>query len=108
VADRALSAAIGDSLIALLDWAWPHVEGKVASVTERVADVLRPDPPMTLRTLDGHVLTGVAVMNQGQVIAFLGTRQAVQTSFPSRQQDPYFDDDPDAPLWARRSNPYGR
>jgi hypothetical protein len=62
---------------------------------------------MSLHTLDGQVVTGFAVIDRGQVIAFIGTRQPV-SAYPwrSHRDEPPFDDD--SPLWARDRGHYGR
>jgi hypothetical protein len=108
LAEQSLSAALGDALIAFLDFAWPCVAPRFEDFFESVADAVRPDQPMSLHTLDGQVVTGVAVIDRGQVIAFIGTRQSVSTSHPWRahREEPPYDDD--SPLWARDRGPYGR
>jgi hypothetical protein len=97
---------LGDALVAFLDWTWPSL--KFGEIFDSVADAVRPDPPMSLHTLDGQVVTGVAVIDRGQVIAFIGTRQPVSASHPwrSHRDEPPYDDD--SPIWGRDRGPYGR
>jgi hypothetical protein len=99
---------LGDALISFLDWAWPRVAPRLEEIFESVAEAVRPDPPMSLHTLDGQVVTGVAVIDRGQVIAFVGTRQPVSASHPWRthREEPPFDDD--SPLWGRDRGHYSR
>jgi hypothetical protein len=108
VAQPPLISALGDALISFLDGAWPRFAPRFEGIFESVADAVRPDPPMSLHTLDGQVVTGVAVIDRGQVIAFVGTRQPVSASHPWRTQrdEPPYDDD--SPLWRRDRGQYGR
>lgn len=70
---------------------------------ERVRDAVRPDPPITLVTLDGAVLTGLIVLERGQGLAFIGTRQPAPTA-STRPPFTYHDE----PIWAREDDPYRR
>ena len=106
--ERGLTFAIGDALIALVDWAWPRVSFRVDEWVEKVAEAVRPDPPMTIRTLDGLVLTGLLVADRGQVILFIGTRAPPSNGFTSPRHDPHDPrrtDDGAIPLWARDLDP---
>jgi len=106
--DRGLTSAIGDALVALVDWAWPRVSFRVDEWVEKVAEAVRPDPPMTIRTLDGLVLTGLLVADRGQVILFIGTRAPPSDGFTSPRRDPHDprrNDDGAIPLWARELDP---
>jgi hypothetical protein len=98
-----LSSRIGDALIGLLTWTWPHVESRIGDVLGKAADVLRPDPPLSIRSLDNELLTGLIVSDRGQVLLFLGTRTAPQGSTYSERRDPpsprYSGDG--IPLWPR-------
>jgi len=112
VADRALTHALGDALLALIEWGWPRLRQQTGALLERVGDAVRPSPPMTLVSLDGReVLTGVVVLDRGQAIAFLGTRHPATSRAPPPHQYPHerdrheFDDEP---LWERHVRPYGR
>ena len=109
MADRELSTAIGEALIALVEWARPRASARVDELLERVAEVVRPQPPMTLRTLDGQIVTGLVVLDRGQALLFIGVREpapAVVTPPPVRDR---FDDD-GVPSWARNVHvdPYRR
>ena len=81
--ERGLSLAIGDALVALVDWAWPRVGHRVEDLLEKVAEAVRPDPPMSIRTLDGDLLTGVIVADRGNAILFLGTRTPAAGAGPA-------------------------
>ncbi len=96
-----LSALLGDALISFVDWVWPKVAPRARRVLEHVVDAVRPDPPMTIRTLDGFTVTGVLVADRGQVLVFLGTRLPVPATQP---QYPYDDE----PLWRGGAYPYPR
>ncbi|MFO0675328.1 MAG: hypothetical protein U0169_02260 [Polyangiaceae bacterium] len=89
-----MTPSVGDALVDLLDVGWPEVSAKARELLATVADVFRPDPPITLRTLEGHALTGLAVMDRGQVIAFLGSRHPGAVPAPhGHPRYPYGDDD---------------
>jgi hypothetical protein len=112
VADQGLSTAFGNALIAIFDWAWPRVAPRLNDVAEHLADLVIPEPPMTIRTLDGEILTGILVVNRGQAIAFLGTRHPAPTYAPSPPRRPPFEQrypfESDEELWARGVDPYQR
>jgi hypothetical protein len=114
---RSLTHNIGDALIALIDWAWPHASSRVDDLFEQVADAVRPDPPITIRTLDGLLLTGLIVADRGQVLLFVGTRTVPPSHFHSERHDPPPRDPPPRrypddgiPTWARdvEVDPYRR
>jgi len=58
---------------------------------------------MTVRTLDGEILTGVLIVDRGQVLAFLGTRHPATSRASPHHQRPheYYDDEP---LWNRHGH----
>ena len=96
-----LSALIGDALVTFFDGLWPKLEPRARRVFEHVVEAIRPDPPMTLRTMDGMTFTGVVVADRGQVLVFIGTRLPVATQPASR-----FDEEA---LWReRQQHPFGR
>ena len=101
MAERGLTYSIGDVLVTFCEWAWPKVGPRFAHVLEHAADAVRPDPPMTIRTLDGATLTGLIVADRGQVLFFLGSRVPVPATAPT----PTFDEDR---MWPRRIDPYAR
>lgn len=105
MAERLLSSAVGDAIVALIDWTWPRVSTSARQVLSSVADVVRPEPPVTLVGLDGgEVLTGVALMHRGRVLAFLGERHGpLALSGPLRPA--HVSDDP---LRTRCDDPYWR
>lgn len=94
-----LSALVGDALISFVDWIWPKVTPRARRVLEHVAESIRPDPPMTLRTLDGVTFTGIAVADRGQVILFLGSRVPLPATQPRLE---------DESLWRERQHPFNR
>jgi hypothetical protein len=105
---RSLTDAIGDALLSLVEWAAPRISSRVDEWVEKVAEIVRPDPPMTIRTLDGLVLTGLLVCDAGHVIVFVGTRAPPSNSFTSPRHespDPRRYDDGSIPLWARDVDP---
>jgi hypothetical protein len=103
-----LTDAIGDALLSLVEWAAPRLSPRVDEWVEKVAEIVRPDPPMTVRTLDGLVLTGLLVCDAGHVIVFIGTRAPPSNGFTSQRHE-----SPDSrryeegamPLWARDVDP---
>jgi hypothetical protein len=99
-----LNEAIGDALLSLVEWVAPRLSFRVDDWVEKVAETVRPDPPMTIRTLDGLVLTGLLVCDAGQVILFIGTRAPPSNGFAS-PRDPRRNDDGAIPLWARDVDP---
>lgn len=107
---RGLSAVLGDALVALLDWSWPRIQPKVDAAVDFVADAVTPHPPMSLRTLDGELVTGLVVLNRGQAIVFIGVREPGPRTTHTYAGDPFHDDEP---LWQRdardvRLDPYRR
>lgn len=98
--DRALSSAFGEALVTLFDWAWPSARSTFDEVLEDVAEIVKPKPPMSIRTTDGETVTGLLVVDRGDVILFLGVREqgrsSIITPAPApRQRSPF--DDPE--LW---------
>ena len=73
-----LTSAIGEALLQLVQFVWPTVAPQLGQLAERVADVVRPDPPFTLQTPEGEVVTGLVVLDRGQVLLFVGSRQPRQ------------------------------
>jgi len=86
--DRALTSAIGDALLAVVEWATPRLSARVEDWVEKIADVVRPDPPLTIRSLEGHLLTGLLVADRGQVVLFIGTRVPSSGGFAPTSHDP--------------------
>jgi len=64
---------------------------------------VRPDPPISVRTLDNELLTGLIIADRGQVLLFVGTRMAPQNSVHSERRDPPSPRYPGdgIPLWSR-------
>ncbi len=111
-----LTGAIGEALLQLAQFVWPSAAPQLGHFAERVADVVRPDPPFTLQTPEGEVVTGIAVLDRGQVLLFIGTRQprpsaarpayqAPERTYPERGY-PERGYDADQSLWSPR--PYQR
>jgi hypothetical protein len=71
-----LTSAIGEALLQLVQFVWPSAAPQLGHFAERVADVVRPDPPFSLQTPEGEVVTGVLVVDRGNVLLFVGTRQS--------------------------------
>jgi hypothetical protein len=106
--DRALSSAFGEALVSLFDWAWPSARSTIDEVLEDVAEIVKPKPPMSIRTTDGETVTGLLVVDRGDVILFLGVREQAQSIItpPPRQRSPSPFDEPE--LWQRPIDPYAR
>ncbi len=102
----------------LVEVVWPDAESCVRQVAEKVAEkvveAVRPDPPFTLQTSDGEVITGFVVLDHGRALLFFGTRQpaasrpvyhAPERTYPELgYRERKYDDDP--PLWS--SSPFAR
>ena len=92
--------------LSVVEWAAPRISTRVDEWIEKIGDVVRPDPPISVRTVDGLVLTGLLVVDRGQAVLFIGTRWP-----PSGGPPPRFDersrrfDDSAIPLWARDVEP---
>jgi hypothetical protein len=100
-----LITVFGDVLLAVVDWAWPRVVPRVGPFLERFAAFLRPNPPFTVQTPAGEILTGIIVLDQGRAVLFVGVRQPSSSPPPVWHPPP----DPDEELFMRyRGNPYGR
>lgn len=112
MAEQRLTARIGDALVGLIEWTWPHLTSRLEPMLERVGEFVRPDPPISIRTLDGELLTGLIVADRGQVLLFLGTRTSPQGSVHSERRDPPSPRYPGdgIPLWPRdiEVDPYRR
>ena len=102
MADGKLTEAVGDALVAFVDWAWPRGGDRASLLLDKLAETLRPDPPLTIRSHDGQLLTGLLVADRGHVLLFIGTRATAPTPLPSPHEHParrYQDDA--IPPWAR-------
>jgi hypothetical protein len=67
-----LVAVVGDVLLAVVEWAWPRVFPKVGRFFERFGAFLRPDPPFTMTTSSGEVVTGILVLDDhGRAVLFV-------------------------------------
>ena len=106
--DRALSSAFGEALVSLFDWAWPSARSTFDEVLEDVAEIVKPKPPMSIRTTDGETVTGLLVVDRGDVILFLGVREQAQSIITPapRPRSPSPFDEPE--LWQRPIDPYAR
>lgn len=111
MADRRLNEAVGDALVAFLDWAWPRAGDRTSLLLDKLAEAVRPDPPFAIRTDDGQLLTGLLVADCGRVLLFVGTRSTGQAP-PLPHHEPSARRHPDdaIPLWARdlHVDPYRR
>ena len=92
--ERALSGALGDALVAALDWTWPRLCPRVRTVLESLGEAVLPDPPMTIRTLDGDIVTGFLFVDRGQVVAFIGSRRPAPSPFPRWEHEGLGDERP--------------
>jgi hypothetical protein len=112
LAEQRLTSRIGDALVALIEWTWPRLTSRLEPVLERVGEFVRPNPPITIRTLDGELLTGLIVADRGQVLLFVGTRTTPPSSSHFERRDPPSPRYPGdgIPLWARDGevDPYRR
>jgi hypothetical protein len=95
-----LSTAIGDALLSLVEFVWPEAIPQVEELARRVTDIARPDPPFTLQTPDGQVLTGLVVLDCGRALLFIGTRQPAAARTAYRPPERGYEDEP--PLWPLR------
>jgi len=109
-----LTSAIGEALLELVEVVWPDAAPHVARVARQVADAVRPDPPFTVTTQDGELLTGILVLDRGRALLFFGTRNAATSGRgyrPPDPPDPSYSDrgfvprgyEPDQSLWSPRS-----
>jgi hypothetical protein len=111
LAEQRLTARIGDALVALIEWTWPHLTSRLEPMFERVGEFVRPDPPISVRTLDGELLTGLLIADRGQVLLFVGTRTVPSNSHSERRDSPSARYPGDGiPLWSRdlEVDPYRR
>jgi hypothetical protein len=111
VADRKLTEAVGDALVAFVEWAWPRGGDGASLLLDKLAETLRPDPPLAIRTTDGQLLTGLLVADRGHVLLFIGTRATPPGPLSSPHEQPVRRYQDDAiPPWARDLdvNPYRR
>lgn len=105
MAERELTNVVGDALVGLIEWTWPRLRPSARQIFERVAEGVRPDPPMRLCSVDGREsLTGLAVMSRGEVLGFVGWRHSLAIP-PRHDRRPYGDDEP---LWHQEIDSYRR
>ena len=90
---------LGEAIVDLLARAWRRLRPVVRELLDDLAALAKPHPPIFVITVAGEVLTGIAVLEAGKVLAFIGTVGPAPTS--RYRDDPY-----DEPLWQQRS--YGR
>ena len=95
MAEQRLTKVIGEALVSLLEVTWPRLAPRLERLRDRVAETVRPDPPLYLQTLDGQVVTGLVVLERGQALFFLGVRQSEPKRVPPWQGHR------DEPLWPR-------
>jgi hypothetical protein len=69
-----VTALVSEMVVAALDWAWPRVRPTLHTAASVLVEAARPFPPMTIRTTEGHVVTGVLLVQHGHVRWFVGTR----------------------------------
>ena len=109
-----LTDAIGEALLSCVVVIWPDAVRHVKDVAGKVAEAVRPDPPLNLQTPDGQTVTGIVVLEQGRALLFFGTRQpsvskpvyhAPERHFPEHGY-PERTYDNDQSLWS--SSQYGR
>jgi hypothetical protein len=109
-----LTTAIGEAILGLAQFVWPSALTDVKELGEIVADAVRPDPPLTLQTPDGQVVTGLVVLDRGRALLFFGVRQAPTAKPAYQAPERHFPEhgyperryDDDQPLWS--SSQYGR
>ncbi len=68
----------------MVQFVWPSATPRLHDLAEKVADAVRPDPPLTLYAADGQTVTGIVVLDRGHALLFFGTRQPA-TSRPAHQ-----------------------
>lgn len=96
---------VGDAIVSLFEWTTPRLRPSARQLFDRVAESVRPDPPIRLCSVDGREsLTGVAVMSRGEVLGFVGWRHPL-THPPRAERRPYSDDDS---VWHQEVDPYRR
>ena len=83
-----LSHAIGEALLELVQFVWPAVAPQVEHFAKQVADFVRPDPPFTVTTQDGELLTGILVVDAGRCLFFFGTRTTAAARPAYRPPEP--------------------
>lgn len=105
MAERGLSTVVAHAVVGLMEWTWPRLRPSARQIFERVAEAARPDPPLHLCSSDGQEsLTGVAVMNRGHVLGFVGSRHRAPSSFRSEPRSCVGDE----ALWREEMDPYRR
>jgi hypothetical protein len=69
-----VTALVSEMVVAALDWAWPRVRPTLRTAATVLVEAARPFPPMTIRTTEGHLVTGVMLVQHGHVRYFVGAR----------------------------------
>ena len=101
-----MTDVVEEALLRFWRQVWPPLRRDILAFLECTADVVRPDPPIYMRTLDGETVTGIVILERGQAVAFLGARHPAASRAPPQHRYP--NDFDDEPLWDRRGQPYGR
>ncbi len=101
-----MSSELGRAALEVWSKVWRRLRRHLVVLFGELVELATPHPPVTLVSLDGEtVLTGLALLREGQVVAFLGSRSApnFRRAVPSPQSryEPRFDDE----LWR---DPYHR
>lgn len=78
-----LSAVFGHALTAAFDWTWPRLSPGLKSLLRSLGEKVVPDPPMTIRTSEGDIVSGFLIVDRGHVLAFVGTRRPGSPAFRS-------------------------
>jgi hypothetical protein len=97
-----------EALLAFWRRIWPPLRHRIEDLLEHAADVVRPEPPLYMQTLDGDVVTGIVVLDRGQAVGFLGTRVPRASRASPHPHQRYPNESDDEPLWDRHGRPYGR
>ena len=69
-----MTALAAEMVAAALEWAWSRVRPTLNDAVTVLVEAARPFPPMTIRTTEGHLVTGALLVRQGRVLFFVGAR----------------------------------
>jgi hypothetical protein len=74
VDQQGLSLVFGNAIVSLFEWTWPRMPPRVRDFAQSVKEYVLPDPPMTVCTPSGEIITGFLVVDRSRVVVFVGTR----------------------------------
>jgi hypothetical protein len=88
-----VSSDVGAAALDVWSKVWRRIRRRLVVLVGELVELATPHPPVTLVSLDGEtVLTGLALLREGQVLAFIGSRSAPNFRRSAEQSWPRYGD----------------